>query len=60
MPDPTIIPPIESRPPNVLPNANGNSFIIQEWRGSGPDYLHVHYADDEAWYVLDGMLTFRF
>lgn len=40
--------------------ALGRSFDIHEWSGSGPDYLHVHYADDEAWYVLEGTLTFRF
>ena len=41
-------------------SANGQSFDIHEWSGSGPDYLHVHYADDEAWHVLEGTLTFRF
>ncbi|MCB0248158.1 MAG: cupin domain-containing protein [Anaerolineae bacterium] len=41
-------------------NASGNSFEIHEWSGGGPDYLHVHYADDEAWHVLEGTLTFRF
>ena len=40
--------------------AIGTSFSIQEWRGSGPAYLHVHYADDEAWHVLDGTIRFRF
>lgn len=40
--------------------ALGRSFDIHEWSGSGPDCLHVHYADDEAWYVLEGTLTFRF
>ena len=40
--------------------ATGQSFDIHEWSGSGPDYLHVHYADDEAWHVLEGTLTFRF
>jgi len=40
--------------------AAGQSFEIHEWRGSGPDYLHVHYSDDEAWHVLEGTLTFRF
>ena len=40
--------------------AMGQSFEIHEWRGSGPDYLHVHYSDDEAWHVLEGSLTFRF
>jgi len=40
--------------------AIGSSFDVYEWSGSGPDYLHVHYADDEAWHVLEGTLTFRF
>ena len=40
--------------------ATGQSFDVHEWSGSGPDYLHVHYADDEAWHVLEGTLTFRF
>ena len=40
--------------------ATGQSFEIYEWSGSGPDYLHVHLSDDEAWYVLEGTLTFRF
>jgi mannose-6-phosphate isomerase-like protein (cupin superfamily) len=40
--------------------AVGQSLVIHEWSGSGPDYLHVHYADDEAWHVLEGSLTFRF
>jgi quercetin dioxygenase-like cupin family protein len=41
-------------------SASGNSFVVQEWEGSGPDYLHVHHADDEAWHILEGTLTFRF
>jgi mannose-6-phosphate isomerase-like protein (cupin superfamily) len=41
-------------------NAAGGSFEIHEWSGSGPDYLHVHHADDEAWHILEGTLTFRF
>jgi mannose-6-phosphate isomerase-like protein (cupin superfamily) len=40
--------------------ASGNSFEVHEWSGSGPEYLHVHYADDEAWHVLQGTLTFKF
>jgi mannose-6-phosphate isomerase-like protein (cupin superfamily) len=40
--------------------ALGQSLVIHEWSGSGPDYLHVHYTDDEAWHVLEGSLTFRF
>ena len=41
-------------------SASGESFSIHEWRGSGPAKLHVHYADDEAWHVLEGELTFRY
>ena len=41
-------------------SAIGGSFDIYEWSGSGPDYLHVHHSDDEAWHVLEGVLTFRF
>lgn len=40
--------------------ASGESFGLYEWSGSGPDYLHVHYADDEAWHILEGTLTFKF
>jgi mannose-6-phosphate isomerase-like protein (cupin superfamily) len=40
--------------------ATGQSLVIHEWSGSGPDYLHVHHADDEAWHILEGTLTFRF
>ena len=40
--------------------AVGHSFVIHEWTGSGPGYSHVHFADDEAWHILDGVLTFRF
>jgi mannose-6-phosphate isomerase-like protein (cupin superfamily) len=36
------------------------SFIIHEWRGSGPPYMHVHYEDDEAWHILEGALSFSF
>ena len=41
-------------------SAAGQSFSIHEWRGSGPAKLHVHHADDEAWHVLEGELTFRY
>lgn len=40
-------------------SATGRSFDIHEWSGDGPPYLHVHYADDEAWHILEGTLTFR-
>jgi mannose-6-phosphate isomerase-like protein (cupin superfamily) len=42
------------------------SFVVAEWRDEGTtrrDFpvapLHVHRADDEAWYVLEGRLGFR-
>jgi mannose-6-phosphate isomerase-like protein (cupin superfamily) len=40
-------------------------FVIVEWTDSGESGhewiapLHVHHVDDEAWYVLEGMLRFR-
>jgi mannose-6-phosphate isomerase-like protein (cupin superfamily) len=40
-------------------------FVIVEWTDSGVSGyewiapLHVHHADDEAWYVLEGVLRFR-
>jgi mannose-6-phosphate isomerase-like protein (cupin superfamily) len=42
-----------------------SDFVIVEWADSGQSKwewiapLHVHHADDEAWYVLEGMLRFR-
>jgi quercetin dioxygenase-like cupin family protein len=41
-------------------DATGNSIVVKEWTGSGPEYLHVHYEDDEAWHILEGTITFRF
>jgi quercetin dioxygenase-like cupin family protein len=41
-------------------SAAGASFEIHEWSGSGPATLHVHHADDEAWHVLEGELSFRY
>jgi quercetin dioxygenase-like cupin family protein len=43
-----------------LEGATGRSFAIREWSGSGPEELHVHHADDEAWHVLAGAMRFRF
>jgi mannose-6-phosphate isomerase-like protein (cupin superfamily) len=55
----------------VAPLAGGqiggadSDFVMVEWADSGDsDWewiapLHVHHADDEAWYVLDGVLRFR-
>ena len=44
-----------------------SAFAIAEWSDPGapagpPRFIapfHVHYADDEAWYVLEGTLAFR-
>jgi mannose-6-phosphate isomerase-like protein (cupin superfamily) len=57
---PTIAPPLAG---NTLGTAKGN-FVIAEWRDAGgpagqrrliaPPHLHRH--DDEAWYVLEGIL----
>lgn len=61
MTNPIIVPGHPDRAQDQPPiAAHGQSFDIHEWSGSGPDNLHVHYADDEAWHVLEGTLTFRF
>ena len=39
--------------------ADGDSFSVHEWRGSGPPVVHVHREDDEAWHVLEGNLSFQ-
>jgi mannose-6-phosphate isomerase-like protein (cupin superfamily) len=45
--------------------SGGGDFAVVEWSdpGDGPwewiAPLHVHHADDEAWYVLEGSLRFR-
>jgi len=42
-----------------------SDFVIVEWVDAGDSGyewiapLHVHHADDEAWYVLEGALRFR-
>ena len=60
-PVPSIVPASGLRGEDQRPiAADGLSFAVHEWRGSGPAYLHVHYADDEAWHVLEGTLRFRF
>jgi quercetin dioxygenase-like cupin family protein len=61
MPEPIIVPDtaVRTKEQQAIA-ATGQSFDIYEWKGSGPEYLHVHYADDEAWHVLEGTLTFRF
>lgn len=46
------------------PVVKGDHLVIREWPASGTDQevapLHVHHADDEAWYVISGALRFRF
>jgi mannose-6-phosphate isomerase-like protein (cupin superfamily) len=43
----------------------GTDFVVVEWADSGAgDWewiapLHVHHGDDEAWYVLEGVMRFR-
>jgi hypothetical protein len=34
--------------------------VVSAWSGSGPDYLHMHHAGDEAWHVVQGTPTFKF
>jgi quercetin dioxygenase-like cupin family protein len=59
--EPIIVQSKQSQDDNQPPiSAIGESFDIYEWSGSGPDYLHVHYSDDEAWHVLEGTLTLKF
>lgn len=42
-----------------------SDFVLVEWSDTGDSGyewiapLHVHHADDEAWYVLEGVLRFR-
>jgi mannose-6-phosphate isomerase-like protein (cupin superfamily) len=63
MSSPIIAEPLAGR---VLGTA-GNAFVVAEWRdgggAAGPPRLiappHVHYSDDEAWYVLEGELCVR-
>jgi mannose-6-phosphate isomerase-like protein (cupin superfamily) len=58
---PTVIPPLAGRVMGSLQN----NFVIAEWRQAGapagpPRYIapvHMHYHDDEAWYVLEGKLN---
>ena len=51
---------------NVLGSVS-DSFVVAEWRDAGappgpPRWiapLHLHYDDDEAWYVLEGILRVK-
>ena len=47
-------------------SSDGASFALVEWTDPGGTNrerpiapFHVHHADDECWYVLDGRLGFR-
>ena len=61
MNQPIIVPDKQARGESQHPiSATGLSFDIQEWSGSGPDYLHVHYSATRPGSVLEGTLTFRF
>jgi mannose-6-phosphate isomerase-like protein (cupin superfamily) len=59
-----VAPPLSGK---VLGSA-ANSFVVAEWRDSGGPVsdipqliapLHLHRSDDEAWYVLEGVLRVR-
>jgi mannose-6-phosphate isomerase-like protein (cupin superfamily) len=52
--------PIIAGPGSPAIAAAGTSLVVREWTDSGPSYMHVHRSDDEAWYVLEGSLRFRF
>jgi mannose-6-phosphate isomerase-like protein (cupin superfamily) len=63
MSSPIIAPPLVGQ---VLGRA-GDSFVVAEWQDpgghTGTPFLiappHVHHYDDEAWYVLEGVLRIR-
>jgi len=63
MPEPLSAPLLAQQ---VLGSAN-DSFVVAEWRDAGgppgpPRYiapLHLHHHDDEAWYVLEGVLRVK-
>ena len=63
MSSPTIASPLAG---NVLGTIT-NNFVIAEWQDPGgvsaqPRFiapLHLHRTDDEAWYVLEGVLRVR-
>jgi mannose-6-phosphate isomerase-like protein (cupin superfamily) len=61
MSSPTIVPLLAG---NIIGSAD-QSFVIAEWRDPGgpagpPRFIaprHLHHHDDEAWYVLEGVLN---
>ena len=60
MSSPIIAPPLAGQ----VIGSIGDAFVIAEWRDAGgvsdsPRLIaprHVHHSDDEAWYVLEGVL----
>jgi mannose-6-phosphate isomerase-like protein (cupin superfamily) len=57
-----IISPHDATAPGA--DVRGTTLVIQDWPATGAARevapLHVHHADDEAWYVVSGALRFRF
>jgi len=57
---PTIAPSLAGQ----VIGSHNNSFVVAEWQDAGgppgpPRWIapkHVHHSDDEAWYVLEGVL----
>jgi mannose-6-phosphate isomerase-like protein (cupin superfamily) len=52
-------------PPLLGGVVEGDDFVLGEWVDDGETSaarpiapLHLHHADDEAWYVLEGALAF--
>ena len=49
----------------MIREIEGEDFVVAEWQDDGTSEwewiapLHVHHADDEAWYVLEGRLRLR-
>jgi mannose-6-phosphate isomerase-like protein (cupin superfamily) len=58
--EPIVITPADLNPGG---SAQGATLSVANWSASGVATevapLHVHYADDEAWYVVEGALRFR-
>jgi mannose-6-phosphate isomerase-like protein (cupin superfamily) len=57
---------VTTAPPLVGETLGGGDFVLAEWVDDGGTSaerpiapLHVHDRDDEAWYVLEGVLGFR-
>jgi mannose-6-phosphate isomerase-like protein (cupin superfamily) len=63
MTPPRVVPPLAGQ---ILSSAGGD-FVVAEWQDAGgvsatPRWiapLHLHRNDDEAWYVLEGVLCVK-